>query len=190
MSQNLQENNEAEIVIPEEIVETGSIALPFWQAIDSDKDALSDEDELNVWLSDPNNPDTDADGYPDGQEVLGGYDPISTSTLDLSLYTMATPQRTLDTLAQAFNENNLSLWLDVLATDNLEREILEIAGQKNLDFMRKYYQDKKVKFFIKNRTDLGDNMLQLKVETWLDLVFFESADITFIKEDKNWKILK
>ncbi|MBP9802677.1 hypothetical protein KBC40_03780 [Patescibacteria group bacterium] len=190
VSQNLQENNELELEVPEEIVQISSSTFSFWQVIDSDKDSLSDEDELNVWLSDPSNPDTDGDSYSDGQEVSGGYDPTSTSTLDLSLYTMATPQRTLDTLAQAFNENNLSLWLDVLSEDNLEREILEIAGQKNLDFMRKYYQSKRVKFFIKNKTDLSEDMVQLQVEAWLDLVFFERTDMILLKENKNWKILE
>ena len=44
--------------------------------IDSDNDGLTDNDEINVWYTDPNNPDTDGDGYLDGNEVEHGYDPL------------------------------------------------------------------------------------------------------------------
>ncbi len=37
---------------------------------DSDHDGLTDEDEINIYHTDPNNPDTDADGLKDGEEVL------------------------------------------------------------------------------------------------------------------------
>ncbi|MFH1946900.1 MAG: hypothetical protein ABIJ23_01950 [Candidatus Magasanikbacteria bacterium] len=42
---------------------------------DSDSDGLSDYEELFYWFSDPNDPDTDGDGYLDGLEVLSGYSP-------------------------------------------------------------------------------------------------------------------
>jgi len=42
---------------------------------DSDKDGLSDYDELYIYHTDPYNPDTDGDGYTDGYEVANGYDP-------------------------------------------------------------------------------------------------------------------
>ena len=38
-------------------------------AIDSDGDGLTDFEELNVYKTDPNNPDTDGDGLKDGEEV-------------------------------------------------------------------------------------------------------------------------
>ncbi len=37
---------------------------------DSDHDGLTDEDEINIYHTDPYNPDTDADGLKDGEEVL------------------------------------------------------------------------------------------------------------------------
>jgi outer membrane protein OmpA-like peptidoglycan-associated protein len=37
---------------------------------DSDDDGLSDEDEINIYNTDPFNPDTDGDGLSDGDEVL------------------------------------------------------------------------------------------------------------------------
>lgn len=43
-------------------------------AADTDRDGLEDELE-GVHYTDPNNPDTDGDGYLDGIEVFGGYSP-------------------------------------------------------------------------------------------------------------------
>jgi hypothetical protein len=44
------------------------------EALDTDGDGLSDEDE-QMYYTDINNPDTDGDGYPDGLEVKNGYSP-------------------------------------------------------------------------------------------------------------------
>ena len=52
--------------------------LPLYalaQVIDSDSDGLSDHDELNIYFTDHNNPDTDGDGYEDGLEIELGYSP-------------------------------------------------------------------------------------------------------------------
>lgn len=158
--------------------------------IDTDQDGLSDEDEIGVWLSDPNNQDSDGDTYLDGQEVLSGYSPISTSTLDLSLYITATPQRTLDSLAKAINENNVDLWLKVLASENVEREIIAQAGSENLNFMHIYYQNKPVSFVIKNKEILAENKIKLSVDTLLVNVFFENKDMIMVNENSQWKILE
>lgn len=42
---------------------------------DSDSDSLPDRDEVRVYQTDPLDPDTDKDGYLDGEEVQNGYDP-------------------------------------------------------------------------------------------------------------------
>ncbi|MCF2141269.1 MAG: hypothetical protein K9W44_14520 [Candidatus Lokiarchaeota archaeon] len=42
---------------------------------DMDFDGLSDDVETQVYLTDPNNPDSDGDGYGDGEEVRWGGDP-------------------------------------------------------------------------------------------------------------------
>ncbi len=40
---------------------------------DTDKDGLSDYDEVKKWKADPLNPDTDGDGYLDGLEAQNGF---------------------------------------------------------------------------------------------------------------------
>ena len=42
---------------------------------DSDSDGLFDISEVNVYKTDPLTADTDGDGFLDGEEVLGGYNP-------------------------------------------------------------------------------------------------------------------
>ncbi len=42
---------------------------------DIDKDGLSDDKE-KLYGSDPKNPDSDNDGFSDGEEVNGGFNPI------------------------------------------------------------------------------------------------------------------
>ncbi|MBI3495478.1 hypothetical protein HY065_02535 [Candidatus Berkelbacteria bacterium] len=41
------------------------------QTLDSDKDGLTDCEEINIYHTDPHNPDTDGDGLTDGVEVYG-----------------------------------------------------------------------------------------------------------------------
>jgi len=44
--------------------------------IDSDKDGISDFDEINIYKTDPNNPDTDGDGLSDCEEIDKGLNPL------------------------------------------------------------------------------------------------------------------
>lgn len=44
---------------------------------DSDKDGISNYDEVNIYKTNPLMADTDGDGFFDGAEILGGYDPLS-----------------------------------------------------------------------------------------------------------------
>jgi len=43
--------------------------------IDSDGDGLSDWQEVNIYPTNPNDPDTDGDGFSDGEDAFNGYDP-------------------------------------------------------------------------------------------------------------------
>lgn len=42
---------------------------------DTDGDGLTDEQEVNIFKTDPTNKDSDGDGYEDGNEVRDSYDP-------------------------------------------------------------------------------------------------------------------
>lgn len=45
--------------------------------VDSDLDGLTDKAEIQIYHTDPGNPDTDGDGILDGSEVLSGTDPLN-----------------------------------------------------------------------------------------------------------------
>lgn len=48
---------------------------------DPDKDGVNNAEE-RLYGTDPNNPDTDGDGYDDGEEVKNGYNPLGQGSLD------------------------------------------------------------------------------------------------------------
>lgn len=50
---------------------------------DSDSDNLSDYEELYYWFTDPNDADSDDDGYKDGLEVMSGYSPIGSKKITI-----------------------------------------------------------------------------------------------------------
>lgn len=60
---------------------------------DTDRDGLSDGDEILVWKTNPLNADTDGDTYSDGTEVASGYSPLGPGKL------FTTPSSTPTTLA-------------------------------------------------------------------------------------------
>ncbi len=43
--------------------------------VDTDADGLNDREEVEVYMTDPLNPDTDGDTFKDGEEVRNGYNP-------------------------------------------------------------------------------------------------------------------
>jgi hypothetical protein len=55
----------------DELVQTSPVML----MVDADGDSLPDDIEKSIGTG-PNNPDSDGDGYYDGDEVRGGYDPL------------------------------------------------------------------------------------------------------------------
>jgi hypothetical protein len=50
--------------------------------IDTDNDGITDKNEINIYQTDPNNPDTDGDSYNDGEEVNNGYNPLGEGLLE------------------------------------------------------------------------------------------------------------
>jgi len=64
-------------------VDSKSICSDQWTGqADTDQDGLPDNVET-VYKTDPANPDSDSDGYKDGDEVKNGYDPISSGSARL-----------------------------------------------------------------------------------------------------------
>ncbi len=51
------------------------------QNLDSDNDGLNNSEEISQYKTDPNNPDTDGDGFKDGDEVKNGYNPNGSGKL-------------------------------------------------------------------------------------------------------------
>ena len=66
-----------EVKIYDEALTEEQIQAAMLTAVDSDGDGLSDDQELNVYSTDPNNPDSDDDGLDDGVEVANMLDPNS-----------------------------------------------------------------------------------------------------------------
>ncbi len=49
--------------------------------LDSDKDGVPDEDEINIYHTDPLSPDSDNDGYKDWYEINHGFSPLNPAPL-------------------------------------------------------------------------------------------------------------
>ncbi|MEI6596901.1 MAG: L,D-transpeptidase family protein [bacterium] len=52
-------------------------------SLDSDNDGVSDEDEINIYHTDPLKADTDGDGYNDWLELNNGFSPLNPGNLKL-----------------------------------------------------------------------------------------------------------
>jgi hypothetical protein len=48
---------------------------------DTDNDGISDRVEIEEWKTDPTKADTDGDGFPDGFEILSGFNPLGDGPL-------------------------------------------------------------------------------------------------------------
>lgn len=51
--------------------------------LDSDRDGISDEDEIKLYQTDPNKADTDGDGYNDWLELNNGFSPLNLKKVKL-----------------------------------------------------------------------------------------------------------
>lgn len=81
---------------------------------DADQDGLSNDEEV-LYKTDPNNSDTDGDGYSDGAEVKGGYDPTKASPGD--------KLATIEDIEERKNEAILVGNKDALGKVNLTDEV-------------------------------------------------------------------
>ncbi|OGF23208.1 hypothetical protein A3D45_01350 [Candidatus Falkowbacteria bacterium RIFCSPHIGHO2_02_FULL_42_9] len=51
--------------------------------LDSDNDGVSDKDEIEIYQTDPNQADTDGDGYNDWRELNSGFSPLNPAKVKL-----------------------------------------------------------------------------------------------------------
>ncbi|MBQ5933776.1 MAG: hypothetical protein IJL55_08740 [Lachnospiraceae bacterium] len=84
---------------------------------DTDWDGLNDVDEINLYKTDPFNPDTDGDGLDDGLEVKNGFDPLKTDTDD-------------DGVPDGKKEFEQTYVFDTASLGWRYEELLKSAGQK------------------------------------------------------------
>jgi gliding motility-associated-like protein len=69
---DIEDTNSIMINVPEDIV---AFFIPM--SPDIDGDGILNEDEINIYGTDPFNPDTDGDGLDDGVEINNGTDPLN-----------------------------------------------------------------------------------------------------------------
>jgi hypothetical protein len=70
---------------PIEVSDEATDEISSINAQDTDDDGLTDELET-LFGTDPANPDTDGDGYKDGEEVENGYNPLGEGKLNVDWY--------------------------------------------------------------------------------------------------------
>ena len=99
-----------------------SLFLPYQAAwaqtfVAFDKDGLSDREEVGIYFTDPANPDTDGDGFSDGEEIQNHYSPHF-------------PGKTLS--QSDYDGDGLSDWLELLFHTSLNNPDTDSDGY--LDF--------------------------------------------------------
>jgi len=129
---NANENLNANINVPVTMP-----ALNYTSSPDADNDGLTDEEE-NIYNTERRKPDTDEDGYLDGLEVAGGYNPKAASgaLLDVSglvnkytntifnyevLYPAAWLAKPTDqSLSEVIFQSATGEYMEILVEDNLQ----------------------------------------------------------------------
>lgn len=98
---------------------------------DKDNDGLTNTEEEQYGTM-PDNPDTDGDGYSDGQEISAGYDPLKPSTSDSSTDEKATTEE--NTESEITNRTKDFLEENGYSEDNLRRIQNAIESPDEIDY--------------------------------------------------------
>jgi len=80
---------------------------------DMDFDGLSDDVETQVYNTDPENPDTDGDGYGDGEEIKYGGDPLDEFTIPAD-----TENPSLEVIGISSDTYHNNITIDITSVDN------------------------------------------------------------------------
>jgi hypothetical protein len=91
--------------------------------VDSDNDGIADYDEVNIYRTDPNDPDADHDGFFDGAEILAGTNPNGGKSAALARPSLSSGTSTEET-PRAGEEVNVE---DPLIAGALKSTLLSVA---------------------------------------------------------------
>jgi hypothetical protein len=78
---------------------------------DSDVDGLTDDAEIHVYHTDPNNPDTDGDGFDDGYEVANHTDPLDPKSFPIAIRSENTDAGLLAQIEMTYIQLGLPGWV-------------------------------------------------------------------------------
>jgi len=132
--------NEIEVTNAENIVDekndghvgTIEVAIDEIKSEDIDNDGLSNELEIIIYGTDPNNSDTDGDGYIDGEEVVGGYNPLNTTRFTQEeLDSFELKIRALSGEVEEIKVLTSTMDLEELELEKIEQEII---NEEDLEF--------------------------------------------------------
>jgi len=105
---------------------TANSATTCNKAIDSDCDGLTNAEEA-LYGTDPNNADTDGDGYSDGVEVKSGYDPLKPAPGDK----IATGTTTVSSAETSDTSSSSTSSSDPSPTDTFSQNLANFAASKS-----------------------------------------------------------
>jgi hypothetical protein len=105
---------------------------------DADNDGLKDTEE-SYWNTDPNNPDSDGDGYLDGEEVVTGHNPLIPSPEDKIDYGLNLTERLSEVTLSGLIEGSLKP-SNSSFNDSVNLVIDDLLNQSELKLPKRLYQ--------------------------------------------------
>lgn len=151
--------------------------------VDSDNDGLNDWEEKNIYATNPLVPDTDKDGFLDGKEVFGGYDPLNAGAkidYDSTAYYALQKFETA-----AWSNNKQAFAGSVYFSEENKKFVEEKLGMKADEYLQKllqtsikagtYDSDKKIdKINFTYKKDINNKQIKLY------------CSISFEKDNNEW----
>ena len=171
--------------------------LNFKSSIDTDQDGLFDYEEKEIYHSDPNKNDTDGDGFSDGQEIAGWYDPNGKGKLPDPY---SSPEGTLIALEKEVYNGNFNLYIPkVYYSDDLIKLLKDDFNMTKEEFDKRFVEIMKEEPAIKgltinltNKTTEDENNVLLDYEvksTDMDGKISSYSDNAYlIKQNNIWMI--